>query len=516
MAHRSLSVLLAALLCVSAVGAGFVGVAAADEDPRFEAEVAEPVLEPGATQELTIELTNDAAEYDEDVEPALDVRATVEDTAGIDVRSNTRDLGRMGDGETRAVSVTIDVPADIPGGTHEVPITVEYRDRDDEDEVLATTVYATVRVEERARFAVEDAESAAPIDGSGPVSLTVRNVGEATARNAVVSFQSGNSDLTFGQSSSARRFVGEWAPNETRTVEVDATVAASAETREYAVDATVEYETPGGTPVASRTLSFGVTPLPEQTFDVSGLESSLRVGEEGQLTGTVTNTGDRPIDNAVVLFETSNPNVSPLEPEVAVGSLAPGESADFAFDIEVSSAAEAGPRQFSLRVQYRDDEDTRRTSDTIDAPASVAQQRDAFGVSGVDASFEVGGGGTLTLEVTNNLEEPVSDVSAKLFLDSPLSSGDDEGFVSELEPGESDEVVFDISVAGGAVAGKTYPASVDFRYETSDGDTLISDTYRVPVETTAPEDDGIPLGAIGVGAALVLGLVGAVYFRRSR
>lgn len=517
MTRRPQTLVIAALLILSAVGAGFVGVATADEDPRFETDVSEPVLQPGTTQELTVELTNDAADRDDDVEPALDVNATVGDIDGIDVLSSTRELGRMGDGVTRSVTVQIDVAANIPGGEHRVPITVKYRDEDDEDEVLTTTVYATVRVQERARFELEDVESAAPVGGSGTVSVTVRNVGEEPARNAVLAFQSGNSDLTFGNSASARRFVGTLGPNETRTVDVDATLAESAETREYAVDATVEYEAEGGSSATSRPLSFGVLPLPEQAFGVGDLASTLRVGEEGQVTGTVTNTGEQTVTNAVVLFETTNPNVSPLESEVAVGTLEPGEAAEFAFDIEVSDAAEAGPRQFTMRVQYRDDEGTRRTGDSIDAPVSIAEPRDEFDVSAVNGTVEVGSGGTFSIEVTNNLEETVRDVSAKLFLDAPLSSGDDEGFIDAIEPGETREVTFDLSMAGTATAGKTYPASVDFRYETDDGDTLLSDTYRVPVDATAPSGDGLPLGAIGVAAVVVvLGIGVAVYLRRNR
>ncbi|WP_435062790.1 COG1361 S-layer family protein [Halobaculum sp. EA56] len=516
MSHRPHALLLAALLCVSAVGAGFVGVVAADEDPRFETDVPEPVLRPGTTQELTIELTNDAADYDDDVEPALDVSATVGDVDGIEVLSGARELGRMGDGATRTVTVRVDVPADVAGGTHLVPITVEYRDRDDEDEVVSTTVYATVRVQERARFVVESVESAAPVGGSGTVSVTVRNVGDAAATDAVLAFQSGNSDLRFGESATARRFLGALAPNESRTVAVDAALAESAETREYAVDATVEYETEGGVSATSRPLSFGVRPLPEQTFGVDGLESTLRVGEEGRLVGTVTNTGERTVSNAVVLFETDNPNVSPLEPEVAVGTLEPGESAEFAFDVEVSDAAEAGPRQFTLRVQYRDTEDTRRTSDPIDAPASVAPPRDEFAVEAVNGTLAVGEGGRLELRVTNARNETVSDVSAKLFLDAPLSSSDDEGFVPELAPGETATVRFDVSMAGSATVGKTYPVKVDFQYDTADGDTLISDTYQVPVTAGEPTGSDVPFLLLVAVTGVLVVLAAGTYVVRNR
>ncbi|WP_277555394.1 COG1361 S-layer family protein [Halobaculum limi] len=516
MSHRFSAAVLATILCLSAIGAGFAGVAAADEPVRFETDVSEPVVTPGTTQQLTIELTNDAEEYDDTVEPAIDVVATVQDASGIEVLSGSRELGRMSDGTTRSITVQVDVPADIAGGTHRVPIRVEYRDRDDRDEVVATTVYATVRVQERARFQVESVDSAAPVGGSGPVEVTVRNVGSKAATNAVLAFQSGNSDLTFGRSASARRFLGTLGPNETRTVTVDASLTETAETREYAVDATVEYETPDGASAASRALSFGVTPIPEQTFAVDGLESTLRVGEEGQLVGTVTNTGEQPVTNAVVLFETSNPNVSPLETEVAVGSLAPGESAQFVFDVEVSDAAEPGPRQFTLQVRYRDPEGTQQTGDPIDAPASVAEPRDEFAVSAVNGTLTVGETGRLELQVTNNRNETVSDVSAKLFLDGPLSSDDDEGFITELEPGETVTVLFDVSMAGSATTGKKYPLKVDFQYETADGDTLISDTYQVPVTAQVSSGTGIPFQLFAGITGVLAVLAGGAFIVRRR
>ena len=112
MSHRLLASVLAALLCLSAIGTGvtgLVGVAAADNDPRFETTVREPVLEPGTTQQLTVELTNNAADYDDRVERAIDVEATVEDNSGIEVLSGSRELGTISDGETQTLTVTADV-----------------------------------------------------------------------------------------------------------------------------------------------------------------------------------------------------------------------------------------------------------------------------------------------------------------------------------------------------------------------------------------------------------------------
>lgn len=516
MSTRSSTVILVTLFCLVAPVAGFAGVASAADNPRFETDVPEPVLQPGSTQTLTVELTNNAEDYDDDVETAYEIEVAAQDTDHIDVQSGTRKIGNLGNDATKTVSVQIDVDANIPGGTHRVPLEVTYRDQDDRDETVTKTVYAEVRVKERARFEISDVDSQAIVGASGTVSMTVTNVGETAASNAVLALQSANSDLTFGKAATTRRYLGELTPNESTRVEVDATFTSSAETRAYAVDGTIEYETPGGSSTESRPLSFGVTPLPEQSFTVGNIQSTLRVGEDGKLRLNVTNTGTQTVTNAVVRFSTNNPNISPLEPEVAVGRLRANQTKEVVFDIEVTGAAEAGTRQFESSVQYRDAEGTQRVSDPLDVPARVGPSRDEFGVEPVSGTLEVGSSGTLTLSVTNNRESPVSDVSAKLFLDSPLSSSNDEGFIAELGPGETQQIKFALAVDGGALGAKTYPAKVDFRYETAEGDSKISDTYQVPVQVTEPTDDGLPLPLIGGVVALLLVLVGAGYYYRKR
>ncbi|QLG61697.1 COG1361 S-layer family protein [Halorarum salinum] len=499
------------LLCVVVLLVA-VPTAVTAVDARFETSVPEPTVEPGSTQELTFELANDAADPDDRAETAHEVEATVRgDDTPMTVRSGPRSLGTMSDGDGRSVTVSVTVPADVPAGTYDLPVTVEYLDAGDDRETETTTV--RVRVDERARFVVEDVDADVPVGGSGTVALNVTNAGEANASGAVMAFESGNADVTFAGSATTRRFVGEWAAGETRTVEVDASAADGADPREYAVDATVEYEDADGLARTSAPLSFGLTPLPEATFVFGELESTLRVGGDGTLSGTVENAGDRTVHNAVLLLETDDPNVSPLESELAVGTLDPGESAAFEFDVEVSDSAEAGARQFGLVVEYRDVGGSRITSDETDVLADVAAPRDEFDVAPLDAEFEAGSGGQLRLEVTNNREAPVSDVSAKLFPDAPLSSGDDEAFHPNLDPGETVTLTFDLRVDDAALE-KSYPLSVDFRYETADGDTRLSDAYQVPVTVSGGNGGDLPLSVLGGTATLFALLVGGVYYVR--
>jgi hypothetical protein len=81
-----------------------------------------------------------------------------------------------------------------------------------------------------------------------------------------------------------------------------------------------------------------------------------------------------------------------------------------------------------------------------------------------------------------------------------------------LDPGESKTVRFSIGASGGALA-KNYPVSVDFQYDEPDGDTKLSDTYRLAVAVEETEESGPPLVLVG---ALVLTVLvgGAILYRQ--
>ncbi|WP_224450102.1 COG1361 S-layer family protein [Haloprofundus salilacus] len=505
MRRKALSVLLVlALLTTPAT-------VSAIEDPRFEVYVPEPTLTPGAQSNLSVQLVNDANDVDEQVRNARNVKATLNSGGTpISVKSGTRLVGTMQDGQPATLDFRIGVPSDIESGTYdlELELTYEY----DNDERTTDTVDVTVRVDDRARFVVTDTETDAPAGGSGTMNVTMRNVGDSVARNASVTVQTASADVRFGESESASRFVEQWEPGETRTLQYDVNVANNANPEPYTMRATTEYENGNGESAETSPVSFGVTPLPEQSFALENVEGSLYVGEEGTLSGELVNTGETPARNVVLVFESQNSNVNPVETEYAVGTLDPGERAEFDFSTEVTDNADAGPRQFSLEAKYRNADGTQHTSDPLDVRVEIGEQRDEFDLEGVNATFAAGESGELVVEVTNERDEPLREISAKIFPDSPISADSSEAYVDELAPGESAELVFGVSVGGDALA-KTYPVQMDFRYEDASGDSQLSDTYQLPVEVTGDDGGNVSLTLLGVGAVAVLG-VGAVLYRR--
>lgn len=602
-------------------------VAAASVDPRFEVLVTDPTLDPGQETTITVQLLNDAADADDVADTAKNVEVSLSGgDSPVPVESGSRFIGDLADGTPQQLTFQVTVPPDAPPGDYTLELEIRY---EFEDETKRKTVNVPVTVSSVARFDDRSADTNVSIGETGPLTVTLENVGSAVAHEATVVLETADAGLTFAGGARYETFVGRWGAGETRTVETDLSVADSARLRNYSLSATISYEDEGGrqrsraiamtvrpeprqsfevvrvdttAPVAGtgvlnltlrntgpntayastvtvassdadltfaggtpeaqsaagdwrpgevrsltyrlhvsdqalvrdyplratvryedadgidrrpRTVPVAVRPVPEQSFNLTEVESTLAVGDEGAVRGVVRNTGETAVRNAVVVLSTDNANVVPIETEFAVGDIAPGGTASFAFDAEITDSADAGPRQLSFVIRYRDAEDDVHRSDPLDARVEVGPRADTFTVEPVRPRFSPGSSGVLELRVTNEGDAAVSDVSAKLFADGPLSSSDDEAFIDRLGPGETSTIRFSIAVAGDAVEQKVYPVSLDFQYEDAEGDTELSNSYDVPVQVTVRPDRGPSLPLIVGAVVLVVLAVGAgLWYRR--
>jgi len=169
-----------------------------------------------------------------------------------------------------------------------------------------------------------------------------------------------------------------------------------------------------------------------------------------------------------------------------------------------------------MAVKYRNEEGETRTFQDLAVDAEIAPERDRFGTMVENRTIQAGGTRAVDVAVTNNLNEVASDVEVRLFADDPLDTGDtDTGYVQSLDPGETKMVTFELTTTGSATVGSTYPISLDFRYDDTEGDSHLTKTYRIPIDVTESEERGLPLPVIAV-ALLVLGVGALVIYRRQQ
>ncbi|GAA0515107.1 Uncharacterized conserved protein [Halorubrum aquaticum] len=472
---------------------------------------------PGQTNTVPLQITNDGdldlgtSSSRAVVTRARNVRVEADaEGTPLTVETGTLALGAVTEDRPGEAPIGVSVPEDVDEGTYTIDVEVEYSYTYqqsggvtyDRERTLSTEI--DVEVNEDARFEITNATTDATVGGEGTLEAEVRNVGADAARDLTVVLESASPGVGFGGEPSDTARIDELAPNETRTVRYDVGFTPGASVREYVLDGSVTFETPEGYERADVDPSVGVTPRPEQRFSVGDVESDLYVGERGSVYGTVTNEGPNEARNVVVQYADQSANVIPIERSVAVGTLEAGESGSFRLPLEIGGEAEAVDRTSDVVVQYRNEEFERRAYDDVELLYDVEPQRDQFRLEVENREIEAGGSVEMDVEVTNNLDETMTDVEARLFADSPLDSANDEAFAASLEPGESTTMTFDLEASASGTA-KTYPVSFDFRYDDGDGNSQLSDTTRVPV-TVVEAEESSPLSGVGT-VPLVLGVL---------
>ncbi|MEF8913185.1 COG1361 S-layer family protein [Natronomonas sp.] len=537
-AARFAAIALSVTLFVSVLAPFLAGPAAANitGEPDISLTIADNRVDAGETTTLEVSVVNRGeldsgsdvgnAQAEQRVTTARGLTLTPRDSGPITVHTNTQAVGNVPDGEAIPARFEITVDEDADPGTYRIPIDVGYKyspfvseraSHSQRNEVRSRTKNVRVVVDEEDNFEITGVESTAESGSDGWVAVTFEHTGDRTVDDTTVEFQSRSSGLRFGGSDRTTAYLGTVEPGDRRTVRVEGAFSEDARSRDYAADLALNYDERGGDRTGERHV-VGVEPEADQTFAFENVDSTLRVAQDGTVRGTVVNEGPNEARNVVVTLSPPGQNVRVLEPEVAVGDLDAGERVDVAFDVEISSAARAGPRQFTISTEYENlDGDTQRADD-VRFRQTVEPRRDVFTVEPVNATVTAGGSDRIVLAVTNNEDETVTDVSAKVFASSPLSVSDDEAFVDELEPGETAELAFRVSAAGSAMQ-KDYPISVDFQYVDEDGETRLTDSYRVPVGVE--EKSGGLFGSIGpvIPAGLVaLGLapLASIAFRYRR
>lgn len=520
--------LLALVLVVTLLLPG-IAAAAVYGNPDLSTHLPENRVTPGEDTTLDVVVAN-SGELESGSASNTNLNSEVTQARGVTVelgdgghplaiQTAERAIGSIADGATAEVTYDVAIEEDAEPGTYTLPVTSEYTytswiseggDGNRDVETTTEDTEVTIRIVDRARFEIVDVEHEAQIGDDGDLRVTVRNVGSEAGVDATATITAQNDATTFGDSDTASRYLGNWSAGENRTLSATLSTAENGDPVEYDFDVSVGFEDSDGIDREDAGHTFGISPAPEQSFALANPAGDLAVGEDGTLEVDLENTADAPVENVVLRWEGTHETISATESEWAMGTLEPGETDTAAFDVEVSESARSGPRQFSFVATYTNTDGDQRTSDELTVRQTVGPEADAFDLSVENATITAGGGGELEVTVTNADDERVSDVSAKLFADSPISTTDDEAFVAGLDPGETTTLVFGVGAGGGAIE-KSYPVSLDFRYDEADGDTALSDSYRLPVEVVEPEGGGgLPIVPILV-VVVVLAAAGGYY-----
>ena len=256
----------------------------------------------------------------------------------------------------------------------------------------------------------------------------------------------------------------------------------------------------------------------EPRFDVvSSSASGLYAGDTGTFEVTMRNTGDETARDATVRFESessdvgfgslSNPRSSAsvsvdgtggegtevVDGEVVPASgggsdIAPGESATVSVKMNAGPDTVEGSYPVSVRIEYDNENGVEEVSDKIRTQVDVGEER-RFSIEDlqterlrVDENDAVVRG-----EVLNTGPAMAHNTVVTVSSKGPIRATGPESAVGDLEPGASESVRFDLSVAEDAEPGRR-SLTFDIEYENDEGDLRNLDN---PVRKTVSVDEEV-------------------------
>lgn len=469
------------------------------DEARFELRTIENELTGGETGEISFEIENVGTA------PASDITTTMTGTSGVILGDGSAaiSIAELAPNESVAFTIDATVPDQQSLDDRPVTATIEYVDDRGFDR-LDESVQAAITPNPSPSVVLVDVSATVAVGQEGELTGEIRNDGPRDLERAVVRIEPGSESLVPAET---RIPIGSFLVNETATFQTSVQVPPGADDGSRDVDVVVEYRGADGSTLATDRMSAMVDIDPEQTFAIDTVEDTLAVGYDGEITGEITNLGPETIDDAVIVIEPRSDSLFVSDTRYALPSLEPGESVSFRYPTDVSGDADAGPRQVAFTVEYGGADGQTLQTDPMTDRVTVDPRTDEFDLAGIETELRAGATDELVIEITNQLPEPVTDIDAKLFADSPLSVTADSAFVPALAPNESVEISFELQTAGDARLN-TYPVELDFEYTTERGETTLSDVYQFPVDVieddTADDEDSFLSNPFLLGGALLV------------
>ncbi len=221
-------------------------------------------------------------------------------------------------------------------------------------------------------------------------------------------------------------------------------------------------------------------------------------------------------DQVIEALRSGEKAKDPMEFSIKISSRAPAGGyplkLDLSYDYQYNAEVDAdeldpdvGLRGFQTAYWYE------AANETVTIPVTVKIEAN-FEITDVKAELSAGEkDGIIEVTYKNTGEEAAGDAIARLSVFKPFSSTDDQAYIGALAPGEDRTVKFKIDVDSDATA-KPYSINSEIKYTDLRGDTIISESMKIPVSVN-PAGRSYTLPGVIV---LILILAGGAYLYRRR
>jgi len=359
-------------------------------------------LSPGDTVSLNVVIENKGVNQFKFVQSGIMDRDDLPNTAKfltvaldsgdapLTVKSDPQMLGDLKGSTTATAVFNIKVRADAPAGTYNLPLTLDYTYMYEADQygfdtieylykVKTETVSLPITIKPEVKLAVESTETTQLNVGTeGYINITVKNIGHESGKKAVLKIsRNGNSPIIPTQSSV---YIGDFPEGATVTTQFKASVSSDAQAQTYPLDILVNYENYEGDQVNSDTETIGIPVGRKIDFAVISAPAEVSPGQKKVIKVTFKNIGGATVYNAQARISAVDPFTS-NDDTAFLGTLAPGETGEAAYEISVDSTATLKEYGLDSEIQYRDALDNSLISDTLKIRVNVV--KNTGGIAGI-------------------------------------------------------------------------------------------------------------------------------------
>jgi hypothetical protein len=149
------------------------------------------------------------------------------------------------------------------------------------------------------------------------------------------------------------QYLGDMAPGESRDITFKVSVSKDAEASEFPLSAVVSYHDPWDQEKSSNVKTFGARVQKEMQFDVNADPVEIKSGRFKEASLTLTNRGTEMARTAIVRMNALDPFTVSYD-TTYLGDVAPGESVNTTFGIEVKEDAVPTEYYVTMEVKYWD------------------------------------------------------------------------------------------------------------------------------------------------------------------
>jgi len=224
-------------------------------------------------------------------------------------------------------------------------------------------------------------------------------------------------------------------------------------------------------------------------------------------------------DQVVQSLKSGDKTTAPLKFTLKIGEHAPAGkyplnldmSYDYQDNVQVYASTLVTSGSSPTLANFRESYIYQKANQTLPITVIVKRQAD-FEILNNSGELSAGAKKAPISATYKNIgEDPIKDAVARLSIFKPFSSTDDQAFIGTLQSGEEKTVVFRLDVDSDATP-KEYGINSEIKYTDINGDSVISESMKIPVVVKAASASLL----LPAGIVLVIIIVAGGYLYRKK